>query len=205
VSVLSSSFRDPSGFLFTREGVLYRQVDRRHAEHYDLLMSSGLYEALVSEGSLVPHEEVDEAPAGPGAHRVIRPERIPFVSYPYEWCFSQLRDAALVTLEIQRRAMSFGMSLRDATAFNVQFRAGRPIFIDTLSFERLPEGRPWIAYRQFCQHFLAPLALARYRDVRLLQLTRDHLDGVPLDLAAELLPGRARLRLPLLQIGRAHV
>jgi hypothetical protein len=90
------------------------------------------------------------------------------------------------------------MSLRDATAFNVQFRGGRPILIDTLSFEKLPEGKPWVAYRQFCQHFLAPLALAAYRDIRLTQLARVHIDGIPLDLASELLPFRARFRVPLL-------
>jgi hypothetical protein len=199
VTVLSGSFRDPSGFVFTRDDVLYRQIDRRHAEHYDFFMSSGLYAALADDRLLIPHEEVSVSIAArPGAYRVIRPELIPFISYPYEWCFGQLRDAALTTLAVQRRAMAFGMSLRDASAFNVQFLAGRPILIDTLSFERLPEGRPWVAYRQFCQHFLAPLALARFRDVRLLQMTRVHIDGIPLDLAVDLLPFRARLRLPLL-------
>jgi hypothetical protein len=148
---------------------------------------------------LIPHEEVDPSLAATGgAHRVLRPERIPFVSYPYEWSFSQLQDAALATLRVQRIALDHGMSLRDASAFNLQFRAGRPILIDTLSFERLPEGRPWVAYRQFCQHFLAPLALAAHRDIRLSQLARVHIDGTPLDLAAELLPLRARLRIPLL-------
>jgi hypothetical protein len=199
VKVLPSSFRDPSGFLFTRDDVLYRQVDRRHAEHYDLLMTSGLYRALVADGLLVSHEEVNVSlAAGPGAHRVLRPEPIPFVSYPYEWCFGQLKDAALATLAVQRRALEFGMSLRDASAFNVQFRDGRPVLIDTLSFERMPEGEPWVAYRQFCQHFVAPLALAHYCDVRLQQLLRVHIDGIPLDLAVELLPFRARLRVPLL-------
>ena len=90
------------------------------------------------------------------------------------------------------------MSLRDASAYNIQFHHGRPILIDTLSFEATPEGKPWVAYRQFCQHFLAPLALMSYRDARLGQLLRVHLDGIPLDLAARLLPRRARGRPPLL-------
>jgi ribosomal protein L11 methylase PrmA len=198
-SVLPSSFRDPSGFVFTREGVLLRQVNLLWRDHYDLLMKSGLYSAMVEAGLLIPHEEVDlSLAATDGAHRVIRPELISFVSYPYEWSFSQLKDAALLTLRIQRMALDHGMSLRDASAFNVQFRAGRPVLIDTLSFEKLPEGRPWVAYRQFCQHFLAPLALAAYRDIRLAQLARVHIDGIPLDLASGLLPFRARLRLPLL-------
>jgi hypothetical protein len=198
-SVVPSSFRDPSGFVFTRDGVLYRQVNLVHREHYDVLMGSGLYDELVEAGLLVSHEEIDPSPAATGdVYRVLRPERIPFVSYPYEWCFGQLKDAALATLRIQRTALDYGMSLRDASAFNIQFRGGRPVLIDTLSFETLPEGRPWVAYRQFCQHFLAPLALAGYRDVRLTQLARVHIDGIPLDLASRLLPFRARLRLPLL-------
>jgi hypothetical protein len=198
-SVVPSSFRDPSGFVFTRDQELLRQVDASWRDQYDLLMGSGLYSALVEARLLVPHEEVElSKAAGPDAYRVLRPERIPFISYPYEWSFGQLKDAALLTLRIQRVAFDHGMSLRDASAFNIQFRAGRPVLIDSLSFEKLPEGKPWVAYRQFCQHFLAPLALASYRDIRLTQLARTHIDGIPLDLAAGLLPFRARFRVPLL-------
>ena len=96
VSRVASSFRDPSGFLFTRQGTLLRQVQPTYAPHYELLKSSGLYDALVSQRLLVLHEErpLDEA-ASPCAAYVLRPERIPYVSMPYEWCFSQLRAADL--------------------------------------------------------------------------------------------------------------
>jgi hypothetical protein len=196
--VLPSSFRDPAGFVFRRDGVLFRQVNEVHRSHFDLLTSSGLYDALTGAGLLIPHELVDDEPAAAGAYRIIRPRPVAFISYPYEWCFSQLRDAARATLRIQSAALEHGMTLRDASAFNMQFDRGRPLLIDTLSFESLVEGRPWIAYRQFCQHFLAPLALMSYRDARLGLLLREHLDGVPLDLAAQLLPKGARLRPPLL-------
>jgi hypothetical protein len=86
------------------------------------------------------------------------------------------------------------MVLKDASAYNVQFRGAEPVFIDTLSFERWAEGTPWVAYRQFCQHFLAPLALMSLVDGRLNQLCRTNIDGVPLDLASRLLPARSRLR-----------
>jgi len=122
---------------------------------------------------------------------------VPFISYPYEWSFSQLKAAALATLEIQKRALAFGMSLKDSSAYNIQFVHGKPILIDTLSFEMYQEGLPWVAYRQFCQHFLAPLALMSYRDIRLNQLLRVYLDGIPLDLAASLIPFRTRFKLPL--------
>ncbi|HLK17002.1 MAG TPA: hypothetical protein VKT78_19510 [Fimbriimonadaceae bacterium] len=136
-----------------------------------------------------------------GAIAVIRPEPIPFVSYPYEWSFSQLKDAALLTIAIQKRAIARGMSLKDASAYNIQFLRGRPIFIDTLSFERYREGEPWVAYGQFCRHFLAPLALMARVDARLGGLLKLHLDGVPLDLAARLLPSATRLQPGLL----AHI
>lgn len=134
----------------------------------------------------------------------MRPQQVEFVSYPYEWCFSQLKDAALATLRIQQLALEHGMSLRDASAYNIQFVDGRPLLIDTLSFEIRRRDTPWVAYRQFCQHFLAPLALMRYRDVRLGQLSRVHLDGVPLDLAHELLPRRTYLRPSLALHIHAH-
>ncbi len=195
---LSASFRDPSGFLFSRNGILYRQINRAYAEDYARLMDSGLYERLVKAGLLIPHVEVEQAGTGAEAFKVVQPERVPFISYPYEWSFSQLKDAALATLSIHKRALKAGMSLKDASAYNVQFVRGKATLIDTLSFEVYKEGEPWVAYRQFCQHFLAPLALMAYRDVRLSQLLRVYIDGVPLDLASELLPARTKWNFGLL-------
>ncbi|MBU1670109.1 MAG: SAM-dependent methyltransferase [Actinobacteria bacterium] len=199
------SFRDPSGFLFERGGVLYRQVNERYREDYELLVKSGLYRELTAANLLVEHRRADVEPPDPDvAYLVIEPERIPFISYPYEWCFSQLKAAALATIALQRKALAFGMSLKDASAYNIQFLKGRPLLIDTLSFERYREGNPWVAYGQFCRHFLAPLCLMAYRDVRLGLLLRDHIDGVPLDLASTLMPARTWLRPPVLMHLHLH-
>jgi len=192
-----ASFRDPSGFVFQRNGAILRQVNQQYASEYEQLMSSGLYEALVSKRWLIPHEEVTDDPGDAEHFRTLRPERIDFISQPYEWSFSQLQDAALLTLRIQREALAFDMTLRDASAYNVQFQHGRPIFIDTLSFGHYREGDPWVGYRQFCQHFLAPLALMSRRDIRLQRLLVTHIDGIPLDLAVSLLPRRTWLNLSL--------
>jgi hypothetical protein len=197
--VLPSSFRDPAGYVFRRDGVLYRAIRESVRAHYDMLMSSGLYNELVAANLLVPHAEVALKGNRPGdIDKVIRPEEIPFISYPYEWSFSQMRDAALTTLEIEKRALRSGMTLIDASAYNIQFRKARPILIDTLSLRRSVDGEPWTAYGQFCRHFLAPLALMSLKDIRLGQLLRVHLDGIPLDLASSLLPFRTRRRLSLL-------
>ncbi|MDO8682972.1 MAG: SAM-dependent methyltransferase [Armatimonadota bacterium] len=197
--LVPGSFRDPSGSLFFLDGEIYRRVNPSYKDHYDCLMSSGLYEDLASSGLLVAHDEVEiDDSVASGAYKTLKPEMIPFISYPHEWCFSQLKDAALATLEIQKKALARGMTLKDCSAYNIQFANGKPVFIDTLSFEKYVEGQPWVAYKQFCQHFLAPLALMSLKDVRFNQLFRIYIDGVPLDLAGSILPWRTKLSFSLL-------
>lgn len=190
-----ASFRDPSGSVFVQEGVVYRSVAAAYSQHYDLLISSGLYDRLQLEKILISHsEESTKLPL----HRLLRPTVVPFISYPYEWSFSQLKDAALVTLRIQKVSLEHEMTLKDASAYNIQFYKGKPLLIDTLSFEKYIPGQPWIAYKQYCQHFLAPLALMSLVDLRVgPDLLKAHIDGVPLDLASRLLPNRSRLKVGL--------
>ena len=186
--VLASSFRDPAGFVFSQGGLVYRQVNQVYAASYNQLMDSGLYRALVEKGLLVPHEEVSSIALTQGGYKIIQTAQIRFFSYPYEWCFSQFKDAALATLRIQKIAIEHGMSLKDASSFNIQLVQGRSCLIDSLSFETFDATQPWVAYRQFCQHFLAPLALMAKTDHRLSKLALGYIDGVPLDLASKLLP-----------------
>lgn len=200
-NVLSSpaSFRDPSGFIFERNGIIYRQVNQIYQDNYDLLMNSGLYDRLIEEGLLVRHREVKDIEwATSGANKVICPERIRYISYPYEWCFNQIKDAALLTLDIELIALAHDMTLKDASVYNIQFDRGHPVMIDTLSFEKYVEGHPWVAYRQFCQHFLATLALMSKTDIRLNKLFLAYIDGIPLDLASSLLPRSSWLHAGLL-------
>ena len=125
---VEGSFRDPSGFVYTRDGILYRQVNAGFRPQFEAFTASGLYQELVGDGLLVPHEQVNlDQAATAEAYAVLRPERIPFISYPYEWSFGQLQDAALLTLEIQERALRKGFTLRDSSAYNVQFHNGRPV------------------------------------------------------------------------------
>lgn len=192
-SRVSASFRDPSGFVFSHDSKIFRQVNQVYREEFDQFISSGLYGRLVKDGQLVPHQEVNETPPLPElAYKVIEPKKISFISYPYEWSFSQLKDAALLTLAIEKQALAFGMTLKDASAYNIQFSQAAPIFIDTLSFATYNEGRPWVAYRQFCQHFLAPLALMSKIDLQLEKLLVNYIDGIPLDLCSKLLPRSTR-------------
>ncbi|MDP3758755.1 MAG: SAM-dependent methyltransferase, partial [Candidatus Daviesbacteria bacterium] len=204
IKPLNSSFRDPSGYIFTNGGVIFRQVNKSYRQNYDLLIKSGLFNKLVALGYLIEHKKVKSPEKSPNAYITIQPKKIPFISYPYEWCFSMLKDAGLLILEIQKIAMEYNMSLKDASAFNIQFLEGKPILIDTLSFERYEEGQPWIAYKQFVEHFLAPLSLMSMKDARLNRLTSIFLDGIPTDLASALLPFRSRFKPSLLFHIHAH-
>jgi len=203
--ILASSFRDPSGFLFMEDGKLFRQVNTCYQGDYELLFSSGLYNKLTQKNLLIPHEEVPgHKGLNAGTYKVIVPEKVSFISYPYEWSFTQLKDAALVTLEIQKIALQHGMTLKDSTAYNIQFHNGKPVFIDTLSFEQYQDGKPWEAYKQFCQHFLAPLALMSYTDIRLNQLLKLYMDGIPLDLTSSLLPFKTKVSFSMLMHLHLH-
>jgi len=204
-SLHKSSFRDPSGFLFYDGARLLRQVNNCYQTDYQLLMNSGLYEKLCAENLLIRHEVLENHKGvTDNAFKVIAPEMVSFISYPYEWSFSQIKDAALTTLKIQKIALQFGMTLKDSSAYNIQFHKGKPVFIDTLSFEKYREGKPWQAYKQFCQHFLAPLALMSYTDIRLNQLLKLYLDGIPLDLTASLLPFKTKINFLLLMHIHLH-
>ncbi len=195
----ASSFRDPDGFIYSIGDSLYRQVNFSAKDNFDLLLSSGLYQKLIEKNLLIPHKQVaKKLGLTKDCYKAIKPELIPFISYPYEWSFSQLKDAALLTLKVQKLSIEHGMSLKDASGFNVQFIGCCPVFIDTLSFEGYKEGSPWVAYRQFCQHFLAPLALMAKKDLRLNMLLAGFIDGIPLDLASKLLPLKSKLNFSLL-------
>jgi hypothetical protein len=194
---LESSFRDKSGFVFEENGVFYRQINPPYQPHYDALMASGLYEVLTEKSFLLSHRDITETVQSADAYKILCPDQLSFISYPYSWSFGMLKDAALLTLKIQKLALKHGMTLKDASAYNIQFVGSRPVFIDSLSFEVYTEGGAWTAYGQFCRHFLAPLALMAHKDVSLNKLLIAHLDGIPLPLAAKLLPWKTRFNINL--------
>jgi SAM-dependent methyltransferase len=194
ITIHPASYRDPSGFIFDRNGILYRQVNRSYARQYETLMRSGLYDRLTDEALLIPHTEIpDNFIKSPDHHLTLLPRQLSRLSYASEWCPEQLRDAALLTLRIQQLAMEHGMSLKDATPFNIQFDNGKAIFIDTLSFDTYDPSKPWIAYRQFCECFLFPLYIHRYALTGTHKISSAWPDGIPVSLTARLLPLRSRL------------
>jgi hypothetical protein len=194
-----ASFRDPSGFVFNFDGVIYRQVNNYFKNDFGLLMNSGLYHSAIEKSLMLPHQQINKNFSGENDWlTTLFPEQLNYLSYPFEWSFDMLKDAALTTLEAAGEAIKFGMVLKDASAFNIQFHKGKMQLIDSLSFEKYDGSSPWVAYRQFCEQFLAPLVCMHYSNYPLQQLLVSNLDGIPLSLAKKILPLRSRLNLNIL-------
>lgn len=187
-----ASFRDPDGFVFRLDGALYRSVTP--AARALLIDSKAFSSAAIERGLLLPFELDADVPewAATDIGSVIKPEIIDLITYPHEWCFEQLKYAALNTLDINILALEHGLTLKDASAFNTQTHHGAMVFIDHTSFEPTDGKLPWRPYSQFCRHFLNPLVMGSYRDIHAGSFFRMNLDGVPQQTANDFLPWRAR-------------
>jgi hypothetical protein len=185
INASGSSFRDPAGFICKDDGNVCRVVTDHGREDYDLFMQSGLYDKLSGKGWVLTHSE--KPSDVPGIYKILSPMQLTSWFYPYEWCFSQLKDAALMTLDIQKAALDHGMSLKDANPYNIQFIKHEPVLIDTLSFEKYYET-PWVAYRQFCELFMAPLVLMAYISIDFNRYLKVDLNGFDLSVTSKMLP-----------------
>jgi hypothetical protein len=182
--------------VFYLDGAVLRGLTAEAAEEWRALTATRFFPRLLEQGKVC-----GTAPAEPDGRAlpdrwplVLEHERIPFVSYPYEWTFHMLRDAALLHLEILLEALGEDVTMKDGYAYNVQWRGAAPVFIDVGSFERLRPGEPWAGYRQFCQTMLYPLFLQAYRDVAFQPWLRGQVDGIPPGQMRALLSGRDLLR-----------
>jgi ribosomal protein L11 methylase PrmA len=196
VAIEAGSFRDPRGRIFYVDERVLRTVMPMATADFDFVRSTGLVERLQAAGQLVGETQVDADDFGDIAHGaayVLEHPRIPFISYPYEWTFSALQAAALLHLDIQQAALQKGVTLSDATAYNIQFIGPKPIFIDTLSFRRYADGEFWAGHRQFCEQFVNPLLLRAYTGVAHNAWFRGGLEGISAEDLSRVLPWRSRL------------
>lgn len=185
----SSSFRDPSGYVFFEEGELKRCILPFYFKQYQSLKQNNFFQKAIENQLLISYKEISVSEE----EIILKPETIPFITFPYEWCFNQYKEAALLTLKLHKFALEHGYILKDASAFNVAFHNGKAIFIDTLSFDFYKEDEPWRAYKQFLMHFLAPLLLAKYHGSSQLKLMSNYIDGIPLPVIASMLPAKTKL------------
>jgi ribosomal protein L11 methylase PrmA len=191
------SFRDPDSSVYREGRRILRGLRGGAAEGFRRLRACGLLEELVAEGRLVPTRELPQQFAsalGAQYEMVVEHDRIDPITYPYEWSFGALRAAALLHLDVQLRSLADGISLCDASAYNIQFRGARPLLIDAGSFRIYREGELWLAYDQFMRQFVAPLLIASAAGVAFQPLLRGLPDGVPLEDLARLLPFSSKLR-----------
>ena len=173
------SFRDPESRVFYAGDEIYRALSKEGMEDFEALAESGLLE----DPRIVRTERADGAPGAAGmlpteTAGVLKHELIPFVSYPYEWTFSMLKDAALLQLDLLLAALDRDLILKDSSPYNIQFKGGRPVFVDVGSFERVREGEPWVGYRQFCMLYLYPLLLQAVKEVPFQPWLRGSIDGI---------------------------
>jgi SAM-dependent methyltransferase len=189
------SFRDPESRVFYAGDEVYRALSPDGLSDFEALRESGLLDderivrTAIAEDTAALRGLLVHEPAG-----VLRHERVPFVSYPYEWTFSMLKDAALLQLDLLLAALERDLVLKDSTPYNVQFKGARPVFVDVGSFERIREGEPWVGYRQFCMLYLYPLLLQSLKDVPFHPWLRGSIDGIPPAQMRALLSFRDRFR-----------
>ena len=198
---LLGSFRDPKGHIYLKNNRVFRTIRTPGMADFRAVEDTGLLSDLVERGWLLPYEDVaiGDLPfkAEDGTERVLEHPKLPFVSYPYEWCFSELQDAALLHLDIQIAALDAGVTLSDATAYNVQFVGGKPVFIDHLSFQPYREGEMWLGHKQFTDQFLNPLLLTAKTGVSFNNWFRGGLEGIPATDLSPLLPLRSKFGLKM--------
>lgn len=193
------SYRDNAGFVIVRESSVKRYINFAYSAAYDHLMHSGLYRQLTDKGLMISHTEITSSEKESCCfYKILSPENIRFISFPYEWSASQWKTVVLTYLQINKICLDYGMILKDATPFNFTFYKGRCVFFDTLSFSLYEEKKPWLAYRQFCESMLGPLSLIYFNNSRWSTIFQSNINGFPLTFISANLPLRTLLKLPLL-------
>lgn len=197
VELEPGSYRDRNGAVFYADGAVYRGISAEALANFERLGSTLFFPELVARGKIIATERessTSKLAEGSAWAALLRHERVPFVSYPYEWPFGMLKDAALLHLQLMLAALNEGMILKDSSAYNIQWNGAEPVFIDIPSFEVLSRGEPWIGYRQFCELFLYPLMLQAYKGVDFRPWLRGNIDGIRADTMRALLSARDVIR-----------
>ena len=195
IALEPGSFRDRTARVFYHDGKIFRGLSDTALREWQALSATAFYRRFVDSGGIVPTQQREPSPIHFAAldqqwAGVLEHEQLPFVSYPYEWSFEMLRDAALLQLDLVLAALDEGIGLKDASAYNLQWKGAAPVFVDVASFYKRADGEPWVGYRQFCQMFLYPLLVQAYRDVPFQPWMRGNIDGMDAEVCLNLLSAR---------------
>lgn len=190
----AGSYRDPSGRVFYDEFQVFRTVTEHGRKAYEASRDSAIVRTMIEFCLLIASDEIQFRERWTDLQNVayvLQHPRVPVISYPYEWSFSQLQSAALHHLDIHLDLLSAGLTLSDATAYNIQFIGSKPIFIDRLSIIPYETGMLWLGHKQFCEQFLNPLLLRAHFDIPHNEWFRGALEGISTKHMASILPKRS--------------
>jgi hypothetical protein len=192
------SYRDTAARVVKNKSKYYRYVFNEYIAEYDHLMQSGLYQELTEKKLLIKHNEIEIDTNEPNVYKLLYPEQIPFQSYPYEWSSNQWKNAILAYIKINHISLKYGMILKDATPYNFYFHAGKAVMFDTSSFMFFKNNDNWIAYKQFCEEFLCPVALINFNGSEWSKLTIANLRGFKLKFVSKQLALKSWMNLTTL-------
>lgn len=198
------SFRDPLSRVYVDGDTVWRGLRAAALADFEAVEASSFFPAAIERGDIVATERADGVTLPGNWGATLRHPRLDVISYPYEWPFEMLRDAARLQLRLTREAVAEQLITKDASSYNVQFVGARPVFIDVGSFERLRGGEPWPGYRQFCELFLNPLLVQAIADVPFQPLLRGRVHGLSPEVTADLLGGRGKLTKGVFSHVRLH-
>ncbi|MGI9352929.1 MAG: class I SAM-dependent methyltransferase [Rhizobiaceae bacterium] len=196
------SFRDSGAYIFSQDNRIFRGITPAGMDQYAELTESNILDLLCDKGLMIESRCIDFAPEdmigftgarGEMPSVILEHPRIPLITYPYEWTFLQLKDAALAHLQLQLTGLEHGYVFSDATAYNMQFHEGGPVHIDVMSLKKYRDGQPWDGYNQFCREFLIPLLIESWAGLSFQSLYRGSLNGIGFDEALKILPRRKLL------------
>jgi SAM-dependent methyltransferase len=194
MKAVPGSFRDRNNRVYDNGKTIIRGISRQALNHWNDLAGTSFFKSLSAEKKVIGTKLAAPENIPDGWPAALIHDRVPFVSYPYEWPFGMLKDAAILHLDILERAYSHGWILKDSSSYNIQWMGSQPVFIDIPSFEPYKKGEPWTGYRQFCMMFLIPLMLQAYKNIDYRNLLRSNLEGIDPALANQIISGFSRFR-----------
>ena len=191
ISRVKGSFRDPAGSVYESENRIFREIKKKYIENYNSIKEKNIFEKYIDNKYLIKFKELDKSNRITNNFDddslILESQFLDNITYPYEWGFDQLKDAAIFTLNFNLELLKDGFTLKDASPYNVQFVGSNCVFIDTLSIIKYNEGDYWIPYRQFCECFLNPLVFQSKKNVFFNNFYKGNLNGISTSDLKELL------------------
>ena len=184
--IFKGSFRDNKARILVEDGKILREIYIEGKNDFDNILTSKSIKEKIVNNEFINFKEI-ERPKKYNVYKTIEHPRLKFITYPYEWCFEQLKTAAIFNLNLQIDLLKEGNNLKDGSAFNIQFKNTKPIFIDLMSIEKFNPKTSWPGYTQFCEQFLYPLMIQSKSGLNVNEIFKGNLEGIPLNTAFEIL------------------